>query len=273
MKNPDYHVNLDGEQENLFIDNAFYLLAHRERILRDSRMFFCPIPIQGSLAYIGSSGLSNPTLGIYLEWWWQVKDAMYTDSKGRRSLVYHLAGSPLSGGNHCSAVREDGKREMVTLLPFIDHWSPFMKLNQSYDEAKKQTPAYSIQEVLQILHEEDHVAINLSAKIDALFMTHEIEFLRKQAEKIQELCDEWCNKYTEPPTAFNEEKRYQLYEDYKIFETKVSREINNLKNQRKGLKAILKRMQINDRGNHREQVPLKNHTRGFLSRISSFLWK
>ena len=148
-----------------------------------------------------------------------------------------------------------------------------MKLNQSYDEAKKQSPAYSIQEVLQILHEEDNGAINLSAKIDALFMTHEIEFLRKQAEKIQELCDEWCNKYTEPPTAFNEEKRYQLYEDYKIFETKVSREINNLKNQRKGLKAILKRMQINDRENHREQAPLNTHTRGFLSKISSFLWK
>ena len=103
------------EQRQLFISNAFYLLAHKERILSDSRMFLCPVAIQNGIAYTGTSGFRKPTLGVYLEWWGLVKEAMRTDKKGCRSLVYQLAGSPLSGRNCCSAVREDGKTETVSL--------------------------------------------------------------------------------------------------------------------------------------------------------------
>ena len=54
-------------QKKLFTDNAFYLLAHSERIMRDSRMFLTPVAIQNGLAYTGTSGFHAPTLGIYLE--------------------------------------------------------------------------------------------------------------------------------------------------------------------------------------------------------------
>lgn len=56
------------QQKKLFTDNAFYLLAHQERIMRDSRMFLAPVAVQNGLAYIGTSGFNAPTLGIYLEW-------------------------------------------------------------------------------------------------------------------------------------------------------------------------------------------------------------
>lgn len=56
-------------QKKLFTDNAFYLLAHQERIMRDSRMFLAPVAVQNGLAYTGTSGFNAPTLGIYLEWW------------------------------------------------------------------------------------------------------------------------------------------------------------------------------------------------------------
>ena len=50
-------------QRQLFIDNAFYLLAHSERILNESRMFLCPVAIQNGLAYTGTSGFHGPTGG------------------------------------------------------------------------------------------------------------------------------------------------------------------------------------------------------------------
>lgn len=46
------------QQEKLFTDNAFYLLAHQERIMRDSRMFLAPVAVQNVLAYTGTSGIN-----------------------------------------------------------------------------------------------------------------------------------------------------------------------------------------------------------------------
>lgn len=34
------------QQKKLFTDNAFYLLAHQESIMRDSRMFLAPVAVQ-----------------------------------------------------------------------------------------------------------------------------------------------------------------------------------------------------------------------------------
>ena len=155
------------EQRQLFISNAFYLLAHKERILSDSRMFLCPVSIQNGIAYTGTSGFHNPTLGVYLEWWSLVKETMCTDRKGRRSLVYQIAGSPLSGSNRCGAVREDGKTETVSLSPFIDYWPPFMRLNQRYTEAKQLYQAFTLQEVLDILHQEDNVKTDFCSTTDS----------------------------------------------------------------------------------------------------------
>lgn len=141
--------------KELFVNNAFYLWEHRERILSDSRMFLCPVAVKSGLAYTGRSGFLNPTLGVYLEWWMTVEGARPTDKEGRRSLVYYIAGSPLSGMNHCGAVRDDGERVTVSFSPFIDHWRPFTVINDRYNEAKARYEAYSLQQVLDILAAED----------------------------------------------------------------------------------------------------------------------
>lgn len=104
--------NVDEEKERqkrLFTDNAFYLLAHSERIMRDSRMFLAPVAVQNGLAYTGTSGFNAPTVGIYLEWWETCPEALRTNQEGNRSLVFHLAGSPLSGANRCAEVYEDSE--------------------------------------------------------------------------------------------------------------------------------------------------------------------
>lgn len=146
---------MEQQQKKLFTDNAFYLLAHSERIMRDSRMFLAPVAVHNGLAYTGTSGFCNPTIGIYLEWWNECARALRTDDEGNRSLVFYLSGSPLSGANCCAEVYEDGRIESVSVHSFIDHWRPFMAINQRYTEAKHMHQAYTLQQVLDILHAED----------------------------------------------------------------------------------------------------------------------
>lgn len=146
---------LEQQQKKLFTDNAFYLLAHSERTMRDSRMFLAPVAVHNGLAYTGTSGFRNPTIGIYLEWWNECAKTLRTDDEGNRSLIFHLAGSPLSGSNCCAEVYEDGRIESVSVRSFIDFWRPFMAINQRYTEAKDMHQAYTLQQVLDILHAED----------------------------------------------------------------------------------------------------------------------
>lgn len=146
---------MEQQQKKLFTDNAFYLLAHSERIMRDSRMFLAPVAVHNGLAYTGTSGFRNPTIGIYLEWWNECARALRTDDEGNRSLVFYLSGSPLSGANCCAEVYEDGRIESVSVHSFIDHWRPFMAINQRYTEAKHMHQTYTLQQVLDILHAED----------------------------------------------------------------------------------------------------------------------
>ena len=59
--------NTDKKKEmELFLKNAFRFLANKERIMTDSRMFLCPIPVQSGMTISGTSGFMNPTLGVYL---------------------------------------------------------------------------------------------------------------------------------------------------------------------------------------------------------------
>lgn len=161
-------------QKKLFTDNAFYLLAHQERIMRDSRMFLAPVAVQNGLAYIGTSGFNAPTLGIYLEWWNECPIALRTGEDGHRSLVFHLAGSPLSGANRCAEVYEDGRVEHTQMSPFINYWRPFTAINTRYDEAKHIYQTYTLEHVLEILHAEDNESWNYSVEIKVRFMQSEI---------------------------------------------------------------------------------------------------
>lgn len=139
------------EQRRLFIENAFFLYEHREQILSDSRMFLSPVAVENGLAYTGKSGFRNPTLGVYIEWWMNCEGALRRGDDRVRSLVYYLAGSPLSGMNGCSAIREDGKSEKVKLTPFSEYWRPFMQINTRYDKAKSYYRAYTLQQVIDLL--------------------------------------------------------------------------------------------------------------------------
>lgn len=227
-------------QKKLFTVNAFFLLAHRERIMRDSRMFLTPIMIQNGLAYTGTSGFHNPTVGIYLEWWAACANAMRTDEEGNRSLVFHLAGSPLSGANHCSEVYEDGRIEQIHLSSFSDCWRPFMAINTRYDEAKHSCQAYTLEELLDVLHKEDNENFDSSRKIKECFMQHEIDTLKKRVEQLTEESAKWYNRYVDAFMKYNDARISEAFSEFQTFENETKEEIGSIKAQKRNLKAELK---------------------------------
>ena len=138
---------------HLFTENIRLFLEHAEEILSDSRMFFAPVNIQNGLAYTGTSGFHNPTLGIYLEWWLNFSD----ESHDNGNPVWFISGSPLSGCNVCSCADPSGKHiRMSKTKPFWDVWTTFKKVNTRYSEAKQLYEAYSLEDVIIKLRGRDY---------------------------------------------------------------------------------------------------------------------
>lgn len=138
--------------KSLFFKEAFFLYEHRDAIYADSRMFLTPLPFENNLAYTGTSGLRNATLGVYLEWWDSCERAILKYKGEVRALTYFIAGSPLSGSNHCNVVNREGQsKDIVFSNPFSEIWSSFMRINQRYTEAKQIYQAYTLENTIEKL--------------------------------------------------------------------------------------------------------------------------
>ena len=258
------------EQRELFINNAFYLLAHKERIMSDSRMFLCPVAVQSGIAYTGTSGFKRPTLGIYLEWWALAPNAMQTDKKGRKLLVYQIAGSPLSGANHCGAIRDDGKREIVTLLSFGSHWGPFTHINHRYNEAKYMYQAYTLQDVLDILHKEDKGDTDYAHGIEIQYLKHEIEQLKQEVERMAGQCDEWQAKYEKIITKYHGKRMLDYYALYEEALANANTETESLREQKNTLKADLKSGKLDNITYQRQLTPLNKRIKDIEYEVSRY---
>lgn len=243
-------------QKEMFINNAFYLLAHKDRILSDSRMFLCPIAVQSGLAYIGTSGFRNPTLGVYIEWWLNCHGAMRVDGNGLKSLVYHLAGSPLSGANKCSEVREDGKTCIVSLSSFGRHWGPFTNINTRYTDAKARYQAYTLEQVLDILHQEDDGDASYAHVIETQFLKNEIDKLNEQVGRLKKDRDEWCQRYYDMLLTSNDTRIRELYAEYQALKTRVDLETIYLKEQKQNLKVELKSRRMDNVAYQKQITPI-----------------
>lgn len=256
-------------QKKLFTDNAFYLLAHREHIMRDSRMFLTPVMVQNGLAYTGTSGFNAPTLGIYLEWWALCSEAMRIDENDNRSLVFHLAGSPLSGANHCAEVYEDGRVKQIHLSYFSDCWRPFMAINARYDEAKHLYQAYTLEELLAILRNEDKGKFDYSREINECFMQHEIDKLKKRVEQLTEESDKWHTMYAETFMKYNDARISEAFAEFQFFKGKNETEIDLIKSQKRELKVKLKSGNIDNIIYQRTLMPLNKRIQDLEFSVST----
>lgn len=256
-------------QKKLFTDNAFFLLSHRERIMKDSRMFLTPLMVQNGLAYTGTSGFHNPSVGIYLEWWTACANAMRIDENGKRSLVFHLAGSPLSGANHCSEVYEDGRIEHIHLSSFSSCWKPFMEVNTRYDEAKHIYQAYTLEKLLAILHSEDKGKFDYSREINECFMQHEIDKLKKRVEQLTGESDKWYNMYIDTFMKYNDARISKAFAEFQSFKEITEREIDSIKTQKRNLKVELKSGRIDNITYQRTLMPMNKRMENLEFSVST----
>ena len=139
------------QRGELLCRNLHRLIAESDKILADSKMFLAPVPIQNGLAYFGTSGFQNPTLGVYIEWWKHHKCAWVIDESGEQLPLVYIAGSPLSGANKCAYVGAEGESYGVSVTNFAPVWHSFMNVNTRYTEAKQRYEAYTIEEVVEKL--------------------------------------------------------------------------------------------------------------------------
>ena len=133
----------ESNLQELFTDNAF--------IINDSRMLLTPVCVRNGLAYTGA--FSTATLGVYIEWWCNCPYSVLFDEDAM-SLIWYLSGSPLSGGNLCSMVTEDGKTETVRVHFFRKLWPKFIDILADYHDAKELYQAYTLPETIDILKRE-----------------------------------------------------------------------------------------------------------------------
>ena len=141
----------DETELNLFLRNAHRLIAAGDRIMEDSRMFLAPLPIRSGLAYSATSGMRNPTLGVYVEWWRNHACAWTKDEQGVLQPIYFISGSPLSGCNECAYVGSDGESHNASVLHFSNVWRSFAKVNTHYTAAKQLYASYTLAEVIDML--------------------------------------------------------------------------------------------------------------------------
>ena len=163
---------------HLFTENIWLFLEHAEEILSDSRMFFAPVNIQNGLAYSGTSGFRNPTLGIYIEWWLNFAK----ESHDNGNPIWFISGSPLSGCNACSCADPSGKHiRMSREKSFWNVWTTFKDVNTRYTEAKQLYDAYSLEDVILKLRgkEYSHRIIAIRYEAEAIVESWKMDRLRK----------------------------------------------------------------------------------------------
>ena len=127
-------------ESELFKTHAHFLLANREKIFADSRMFLAPVNVMSGAAYIGA--LVKPCVGTYLEWWLR---------RGKDELAYHVSGSPLSGANVSKAIAKDGSLVPLPATRFLNLVKEFQDAHYRYRAERERFDAYSLWEVIQRL--------------------------------------------------------------------------------------------------------------------------
>lgn len=231
--------------KKFFTDHAFFFFRHASSILKDSRMFLAPVPVQSGLAYVGASGFHAPTLGVYIEWWLYGEGNATTDSEGREALTYAIAGSPLSGRNSCACVYPDGSTATISHASFQPLWRDFVRINKRYNEAKARYEAYTLQEVWeQLSAAEEDPAAWVSTQL--LIQEGRYAILLRKLNRLKEQYEALSDKYDEVCITLHHERLEAFAQEYLRRKEKLDARLTELKAMRKAYRSQLKQNRIDN---------------------------
>ncbi len=166
-------------EHECFLKNAFLFYSATDRILADEEMSLVPVPIEHSLAYIGTVG-RGATLGTYLRWWRDCKEALnfvektwFVEKPIEPRLLCYLAGSPLSGSNGCGEVTPDGVVYRRVVSSFGDALQSFMAASWScsHEMKERRRGDLNLRRVAEIL------------RLDPAVMSHYEKVMRELSSK------------------------------------------------------------------------------------------
>lgn len=245
----------DEEERNLqklFTDNAFLILANRERILSDSMMLLTPVYVRNGLAYSGT--FQTATLGVYIEWWMNAPYSVIFDEKNdTMSLIWFLSGSPLSGGNLCANVTEDGKIETVRVPFFRKLWPKFTNILADYHEAKELYQSYTLPEVIDILKRETTEKIytenikefHYQAKVNLL--NAQLRDWEESYESLREKCDKYEKEWHFALYQLKKEEIVAFHKEYNLRKETLQNRKEELVKENQDLKRKLRHRELTNK--------------------------
>lgn len=261
----------EKELEKLFLDNAFVFLENREKILSDSRMFLCPLPFSRSgLAYSGTGGFRNPTLGIFIEFWMACTKASVMEANGRKWLIYHIAGSPLSGCNSCGLVSPQGETKTEQVASFKGIWGPFVEINNRYDEAKSKYEAYTLRQVLSIFEDEGtNVAYKKSTHI--FFLEQANKELKRRMRSLEAYTEHIYTKLHKALLELKCEELKAFMTEYKEREKAMAYRLLQIRHERLALRKRMKSGEIDNLQYQKLWMPLGKEKGRIVGEMNQFV--
>lgn len=242
----------ESNLQELFTDNAFLILANRERILNDSRMLLTPVTVRNGLAYTGV--FSTATLGVYIEWWLNCPYSVLFDEKAdAMSLIWYLSGSPLSGGNLCSMVTEDGKTETVRVPFFRKLWPKFTDILADYHDAKECYQAYTLPETIDILknettrefYTESIKEFRYQAKVNLL--NAQLRDWEQNYESLREKCDKYEKEWHFALFQLKKEEIVAFHKRYNLRKENLQNRKEELAKENRELKRKLRHKELTNK--------------------------
>lgn len=242
----------ESNLQKLFTDNSFLILANRKRILNDSRMLLTPVTVRNGLAYTGA--FSTATLGVYIEWWHNCPySVLFGEKDDTMSLIWYLSGSPLSGGNLCSMVTEDGKAETVRVHFFRKLWPKFTDILADYHDAKELYQAYTLPEVIDILkrettkefYTESIKEFRYQAKVNLL--NAQLRDWEENYESLREKCDKYEKEWHFALYQLKKEEIVAFHKEYNLRKENLQNRKEELAKENQELKRKLRHKELTNK--------------------------
>lgn len=242
----------ESNLQKLFTDNSFLILANRKRILNDSRMLLTPVTVRNGLAYTGA--FSTATLGVYIEWWHNCPySVLFGEKDDTMSLIWYLSGSPLSGGNLCSMVTEDGKAETVRVHFFRKLWPKFTDILADYYDAKELYQAYTLPEVIDILkrettkefYTESIKEFRYQAKVNLL--NAQLRDWEENYESLKEKCDKYEKEWHFALFQLKKEEIVAFHKRYNLRKENLQNRKEELAKENRELKRKLRHKELTNK--------------------------
>ena len=256
----------------LFFDNAFVLFDNRERILSDSRMFLSPLPIKSGLAYTGTSGFNNPTLGIYLEFWLNCPDASIMENNGEKWFLWHIAGSALSGANSCGFVNEQGNRKCEHVSSFGCLCHTFIEINTRYDEAKSRYETYSLHQVLSILQNEGKMFVD-NKNTQIFFLEQANKELQRQLTSSKSYTEHLTKKLHMALLELKGDEIKAFWAEYKGRNATLDKRLSQIQSERLKLRKQLKSGEIDNVHFQKLWTPLKREKNEIVFALRNYIYE